>query len=143
QPRCFWGLRCGSEALHYFRDPLARVSREVAQSLNAATIFHGTMQQRGDRFRFVCAVFHRDRTDAKDMRDVRNPCFFPELSTVNPRGVNQCFFELRRELHRYVSLARSMMTVSATTTLASCDVCASGCVSRNVQQVQSVLPLRT
>src|SRR5438477_12453966 len=101
------------------------------------------MQQRGDHFLFVGTVFHRDRTDAKDMRDVRNPCFFPQLSAVNPRGVNQCLFELTREPHISPSLARSIMTVSATTTLASCASCCSGGFgSRGQAELQSALLLR-
>src|SRR5438045_9092540 len=122
QPRRFWRLICVSAAMDYFCDLLAKLSLDIAQSLCAATIFHGIMQQRGDRFRFVCAVFHRDRTDAKDMGDVRNPCFFPELSPVNPRGVNQCFFELTREPHISLSRARSIMTVSAAANLSGCAV---------------------
>src|SRR5438477_12987866 len=100
------------------------------------------MQQRGDHFLFVGTVFHRDRTDAKDMRDVRNPCFFPQLSAVNPRGVNQCLFELTREPHISPSLARSIMTVSATTTLCSCASCCSGGrVSISERQVPSAPPV--
>ena len=70
------------------------------------------MQQRGDRFGFVRAVFHRDRRDAEDMRDVGNPCFFPELPAVNAGSVNQRFFELTREPHICLSVDRLVSTAS-------------------------------
>jgi hypothetical protein len=57
------------------------------------------MQQRADSFRFVCAIFHRDRRDAQYMRDKGNSRLFAKFSPVNPRSVSQRFFELRRELH--------------------------------------------
>jgi len=105
-------LICVSAALHDSRDLFTKLSLDIAQPFRAAAIFHGIMQQRSDGFRFVRAIFHRDRSDTEDMRDIGNPCFFAELSAVNPRGVSQCFFELRRELHSYVSLQQPGATVS-------------------------------
>src|SRR5437879_1916286 len=120
QPRRFGRLVCVSAALHDSSHVFTKLSLDIAQSPGAAAILHGIMQQRGDRFHFVSAVFHRDRTDAEDMRDVRNPRLFSELSAVNARGVSQRFFELTREPHISLSLVRSKMTVSATATLARC-----------------------
>ena len=74
------------------------------------------MQQRGDRFRLVRAVFHRDCSDPEDMRDVGDPGLLPELSAVNSRSVNQRFFKLRRELHIRYSLGRTIATVSVVAT---------------------------
>src|SRR4029453_13830115 len=106
QPRRLWRLVCVGAALHDSRDVLAKLSLDITQSFRAATILNRVMQQGRDRFRFVRAVLHRDRGHTEDMRDVGDPCLFPELSAVNPRGVSQCFFELTRESHSYVSLQR-------------------------------------
>ena len=105
-PRRLWRLIRVSATVHDFRDVFTKLSLDIAQSFRSATIFHSVVQQRADRFRFVRAVFHRDRSDAEDVSDVGNPCLFPQLSAVNPRGVSQRFFELRRELHSCVSLQR-------------------------------------
>ena len=48
---------------------------DIAQPFRAAAIFHRIVKKRGDRFRFIRAVLQRDRSDAKNMRDVRNPRF--------------------------------------------------------------------
>jgi hypothetical protein len=62
------------------------------------------VQQRRDRFRFIRAVFHRDRSDPKDMPDIGNPGLFPKFAPVNSGGVYQCLFELTGELHICLSL---------------------------------------
>src|SRR6202035_3868321 len=120
QPRRFWRLVCVSAALHDSRDLFTKFSLDITQSFRSTTILHGIMQQCSNRFSLVRAVFHRDRRDAEDMSDVRNPCLFPELHAVNARSVNQRFFELTREPHICLSIARSIVTISATATLVSC-----------------------
>jgi hypothetical protein len=98
-----------STTFHDSRDILAKLSLDIAQPFRAAAIFHGIVQQRRDCFCFVCAIFHRNRSDTEDMCDVRDPGLFPQLSAVNPCGVSQRLFELTRESHSYFSREPPLM----------------------------------
>src|SRR5206468_12536810 len=116
QPRRLWRLICVGTALYNYCDVFTKLSLDMAQSVRAATILHGIMQQRGDRFLFVRTIFHCDRSDTKDMRNVRNSRLLPELSAMDPRGVSQCLFKLTRQLHSCVSRQRPVATVSVVRT---------------------------
>ena len=85
-----------SAAIHYSCDLSSEFTLDITKPSRTAAIFHCIVQQRRDRFRFIRAVFHRDRSDPKNMPDVGNPGLFPEFAAVNSDGVYQRFFKLRR-----------------------------------------------
>ena len=69
---------------------------DIAQSLFTAAIFHRVMKQRGDRFCFIGAIFHRNRAHAENVRDEWDAGLLPSLIAMNPGRVNQRLFELPR-----------------------------------------------
>src|SRR6266496_3869662 len=99
QPRRLWRfIRVGATV----NDPgnvVAKSFPDIAQPFRAAAIFHRIMKKRADRLGLVRPVLKRDRSDAKNMRDVRNPCFLASLIPMRPSRINQRFLKLLRQLH--------------------------------------------
>src|SRR6266852_5172715 len=75
RPRRLWRLIGVGATVNDPADIIAKFFPDIAQSLRATAIFHRIMKQRADRFGFIRAVLKRDGSDAKNMRDVRNPGF--------------------------------------------------------------------
>ena len=92
-------------------DVIAKSFPDLAQSFRAAAIFHRIVKERSDRFRFIRAVLQRDRSDAKNMRDVRNPRFLARLIPMRSSRINQRFLKLLRQLHSIERFADYAETV--------------------------------
>jgi hypothetical protein len=110
QPRRLWRLVCVGATINDPRDVIAKFLPDIAQSFRAAAIFHGIVKKRANRFGFIRTVLQRDSRGAKDMCDVRNPRFLPHLITMRPRGINQRFLKLHRQLHVRYSLFGLLFT---------------------------------
>src|SRR6266516_1828902 len=99
QPRRLWRLIAIGATINYPRHILAKFFADIAQSFRATAIFHRVMKKRADPFGLIPAVLKRDSSDPKNMRDVRNPCFFARLITMRPGRINQRFLKFVRQLH--------------------------------------------
>src|SRR5215472_17238564 len=122
QPRWLWRLIRIGASINDFGDVIAKLYLDIAQSFGATAIFHRIMEQRADRFGFICAVLKRDGSHAKNVRDERNSRFLARLISVRARRINQSFFKLLRQLH-YRNFVRctAVATALCAIQIASCE----------------------
>jgi len=99
QPSRLWRFIGVSATINDPGHVIAEFFPDIAQSFRAATIFRRIVKKRSDGFRFIRAVLQRDRSDAKNMRDVRNPRFLAHLIPMRAGRINQRFLKLLRKLH--------------------------------------------
>ena len=99
QPRRLWRFIRVGATINDPRDIIAKFFPDIAQSFRATAIFHRIVKKGSDCFGFIRAVLKRDRSDAKNMRDERNPGFLAHLIHMHASCINQRLLKLLRQLH--------------------------------------------